>query len=101
MGTARDSGGLLWSVKPRKMYIKKKEKKREVLKFQEEVGTCVPIFLAAFEVISIMQAGSLYLVKWRLDSCTSISLLLKSLSSFLIAACRGQRGRRLSKAAKA
>lgn len=31
-----------------------------------------------------------YLVKWRLDSCTSISLLLKSLSSFLIAACRAQ-----------
>lgn len=31
-----------------------------------------------------------YLVKWRLDSCTSISLLLKSLSSFRIAACGGQ-----------
>lgn len=32
----------------------------------------------------------IHLVKWRLDSCTSISLLLKSLSSFRIAACGGQ-----------
>lgn len=36
-----------------------------------------------------------YLVKWRLDSCTSISLLLKSLSSFRIAACRGQTRRNI------
>lgn len=32
-----------------------------------------------------------YLVKWRLDSCTSISLLLKSLSSFRIAACEREK----------
>lgn len=37
-----------------------------------------------------------YLVKWRLDSWTSISLLLKSLSSLRMAACRGERKREKS-----
>lgn len=38
-----------------------------------------------------------YLVKWRLDSCTSISLLLKSLSSFRIAAYRGHTGQKIER----
>lgn len=38
-----------------------------------------------------------YLVKWRLDSWTSISLLLKSLSSLRMAACRGETRRKCEK----
>lgn len=38
-----------------------------------------------------------YLVRWRLDSWTSISLLLKSLSSLRMAACRGETRRRREK----
>lgn len=47
----------------------------------------------------ILQIGldSHYLVKWRLDSCTSISLLLKSLSSLRIAACKGQKKRKIER----
>lgn len=49
---------------------------------------------------SVIVSSSHYLVKWRLDSWTSISLLLKSFSSFLIAACRHEI-RKLSKVAMA
>lgn len=45
--------------------------------------------VASFSPVVTLEAC--YLVKWRLDSCTSISLLLKSLSSFRIAACKGEK----------
>lgn len=39
--------------------------------------------------------GVTHLVRWRLDSCTSISVLLNSFSSFLMAACAAERRMRL------
>lgn len=72
------SGGLLRSVKP-------KRRTQNVL-FQ----TFHHLSLSPLHCTCNRGARVRYLVKWRLDSCTSISLLLKSLSSFRIAACRGQ-----------
>lgn len=111
------SGGLLWSVKPLK---KKKEKKKKNVKsivshisahFITSAGAhCISSSqylqhtngssgawtdIKACMVTCKWMAPAHYLVKWRLDSCTSISLLLKSLSSFLIAACRGQNKKRI------
>lgn len=86
-GIARDSDGLLWSVKPTNTNTHK-------------TGVLQTIHNSTYCQCLFAENDAVYLVKWRLDSCTSISLLLKSLSSFLIAACRGQKRRRIERSCK-
>lgn len=75
------SGGLLWSVKPERGG--KKEELFQTFHFLQHFIKS-PAEQEAKQVLF-----DHYLVKWRLDSWTSISLLLKSLSSLRMAACSG------------
>lgn len=83
------SGGLLWSVKPKRLTEKGLFQTFHYNNYTTNTSSSSCTWTDIY--------SAHYLVKWRLDSCTSISLLLKSLSSFRIAACRRWTRRKFEK----